>query len=158
MVAFIGAILGVVTGVIPEIVGYFKTKEDNKHAIALLHLQMEATKQGTELTMALEELRADLGEGDSLRRHDAAISGGKFMDALRASVRPVITYCFFFLFAAVEISAIWFMTMNTEMNFVEIMTAIWDENTQGMFAAVLGFWFGSRMMEKFSNKQRAKYV
>jgi len=150
MVAIIGALLGAVTGVIPDIVGYFQKRENNKHELEVLRLQMEAKEKGTKLDMAFEELKADLGEGDSLRRHDSSLHGGKFMDALRASVRPVITYCFFILFAMVEGSAIWFMAHNTEMNFVEIMTAIWDENTQGMFAAILGFWFGSRAMNKAS--------
>jgi len=74
-------------------------------------------------------------------------TNNSFIAALRASVRPVITYFFFFTFVGVEISIIF--------NLVEpaLIDQIWSDNTAGLFAAVLSFWFGSRAMSKVMRKE-----
>ena len=89
------------------------------------------------------DLKAEIQELKSLYKHDQSLTTtSPFISGLRASVRPVITYFFFFTFVGVELSVIF--------NLVDyiILQAIWNENTQGLFAAVLSFWFGSRAMSK----------
>ena len=91
----------------------------------------------------IKELKAEIQELKSLYKHDQSLTTtSPFISGLRASVRPVITYFFFFTFVGVELSVIF--------NLVDyvILQAIWNENTQGLFAAVLSFWFGSRAMSK----------
>ena len=89
------------------------------------------------------DLKAEIQELKSLYKHDQSLeTKNGFISALRASVRPVITYFFFFTFVGVEVSVIFSLVEP------HIIDRIWNTNTQGLFAAVLSFWFGSRAMSK----------
>ena len=52
------------------------------------------------------------------------------------------------MFIGVEVSVI-FSLVEPDM-----VDKIWNENTQGLFAAVLSFWFGNRAMSKVMNKRQ----
>ena len=45
----------------------------------------------------------------ALYQHDSQPAGYKWVEALRASVRPILTYAFFMLFAAVKIAGLYTM-------------------------------------------------
>jgi len=101
----------------------------------------------------LENIKADSAEGDSIRSHDASLDGGKFINALRAFVRPFITYTFFFLFCAVKIAAAYVMIQNGQ-SIPEMLKAVWDLETMALFSTVIAFWFGSRTLEKMDSRVR----
>lgn len=145
--ALISPLLGVFTSVIPGVLDMFKQRQENAHEAAMVKLRMDAAAQGVDLNIKLEEAKADANEGESIRQHDAAISGGKFVDALRASIRPVITYVFFFLFVAIKVSALIVM-LQTGLPITVALPAIWDTETTALFGAIMGFWFGSRTIER----------
>lgn len=145
--ALISPLLGVFTSVIPGVLDMFRQRQENQHERDMVKLRMDAAAQGVDLNIKLEEAKADANEGESIRQHDSAISGGKFIDALRASIRPVITYVFFFLFVAIKVSALIVM-LKTGMPITEALPAIWDTETTALFGAIMGFWFGSRTIER----------
>jgi hypothetical protein len=41
-------------------------------------------------------------------------------------------------------------------NPMDIVNAVWDQNTMAVFAAVLGFWFGSRSMTRLTEMYNIK--
>jgi hypothetical protein len=87
-------------------------------------------------------------EHDRLIQHDISINKGVgFISGLQKSVRPVITYAFFLLFATIEITLL-MEALRTGTNFSEAIQVLWDEETKGIFAAILAFWFGSRAIDK----------
>jgi hypothetical protein len=145
--ALISPLLGVFTSVIPGVLDMFKQRQEYAHDREMAKLRMDAAAQGVDLNIKLEEAKADANEGESLRQHDAAISGGKFVDALRGSIRPVITYVFFFLFVAIKVAALYVM-LSTGMPITTALPAIWDTETTALFGAIMGFWFGSRTIER----------
>ena len=67
---------------------------------------MEAQRQGH--TQRLEEIQvqADVAESKALYAHADQPSGVKLVEALRASVHPVIAYALFILFATVNRCAV----------------------------------------------------
>lgn len=67
---------------------------------------------------------------------------------LRASVRPVITYAFFGLFAGLKILAFCHALSVDHASALGSLPVIWDENADALFGAVLGFWFGSRIISR----------
>ena len=75
-------------------------------------------------------------------------SGVTWVDGLRASVRPVITYAFFLLFTTVKVSALYVLVVDQGIEFVVALPQIWDPETQALFAAVMSFWFGQRALAK----------
>lgn len=155
LLTLLSSLFGVASGVLPNIVKLMEVKQDHKHEIELTKLKMEAASKGLELTAIAEGAKADAAEGDSLRQHDSAIHTTGFMEGLRSSIRPVITYCFFFLFCGVKISIVWIM-IQRDHNPMDIVNAVWDQNTMAVFAAVLGFWFGSRSMTRLTEMYNIK--
>ena len=111
---------------------------------------MDAAREGLVLQLQVEGLKADASEGESLRKHDSDIEYTGFWGSLRASIRPTITYAFFIVFVAIKIAAFWVLVERNATP-TELLTLVWDNETMAIFSAIIGFWFGSRSIEKFSN-------
>lgn len=92
--------------------------------------------------------KADVAESKALYSHASQSSGVKWVEALRASVRPIITYAFFILFATVKTAAL-FKLLDQGVDVTSGLIAVWDAETQALFAAVMSFWFGQRALAKF---------
>jgi hypothetical protein len=69
------------------------------------------------------------------------------MHNLRASVRPVITYGFFFLLVVTDLALIWH-GINLNVSFDKLAEQIWTTETQTLFAAIVSFHFGGRAFGK----------
>ncbi len=148
MIALISTILGLLSSILPNIVKIYEKKQDLKHEIELTKLRIAAAERNVELTTVAEVAKADVSEGDSLRDHDSLLSGHSYFDALRASIRPVITYVFFLLFIGIKITVLVIM-VNRGVDADKIVNIIWDQETMAIFSAIIGFWFGSRMLKSF---------
>ena len=149
MISLIGSLLGFASGVVPEIVGYFRKQQDHEFELELYAAKAKYAEALTANKLKELDLKAEIQELKSLYKHDQTLTTDNgFISALRASVRPVITYFFFFTFVGVELSVIF--------NLVEpaLIDKIWSDNTAGLFAAVLSFWFGSRAMSKVMTKDK----
>jgi len=153
LLTLLSTLMGAGANLIPSIMGYFEAKQKHEHDMELARLQMEAAKQNVQLNIQLENVKADISEGESVRSHDAALDGGSFINALRASVRPVITYLFFFLFCAIKICAVYIM-MSKGIALELALPKIWDEETISLFAAIIGFWFGSRTINSMKSSKK----
>lgn len=140
MLALLGPLIGIFGSLLPSLLRLFERKQEIK-------FELERTKLQLENAVTIESLKADTAEGQSVRNHDIAVDGGSFFNALRASIRPVITYLFFFLFCAVKISAAYVM-LDSGVPVPEMLKAVWDAETMALFGTIMTFWFGSRTMEK----------
>ena len=148
MLTILGSLLGFAGSAVPSIIDMFKEKEDKKARVEMFKLQLDAKEKGVDLDIKLMETKAAVEEQKSLIEHD--ISLGKqagFINALRAFVRPFITYVFFLTFIGVKITLVW-DTINKGGDLVQILDSVWDEQTEALFAAIISFWFGSRAMPK----------
>lgn len=148
MLTLLGSLLGFITSAFPQLLGLIRDWQDRRHELAILDRQMEMQRQGH--TQRLEEIAvaADIAESQALYRHDAQPSGVKWVDGLRSSVRPMITYAFFLLFAAVKGSGLYLLIAVEGLVLAEALPRIWDDETAALFAAVVSFWFGARSLAK----------
>ena len=148
MLTLLGSLLGFLSSAFPDVLKLWRDNSDRKHELAILDRQMEAQRQGH--TQRLEEIQvqADIAESKALYRHASQPSGVKWVEALRASVRPVITYAFFILFAVVKSAAL-YKLLDQGGGITDGLIAVWDGETQALFAAVMSFWFGQRALSKF---------
>jgi hypothetical protein len=148
MLTLLGSLLGFLGSAFPQILKLFQEAHDRRHELAILNLQMEQQRQGHQ--QRLEEIQRDGDIKQSLARyqHDSQPAGYKWVEALRASVRPVLTYAFFLLFAAVKIAGLYTMVGFDGMSLAVALPLIWDAETQALFAAIMTFWFGQRAMGK----------
>ena len=151
MLTLLGSLLGFVTSAFPDLLGLFRDRQDRMHELAILDRQMEQARLGHQQRLEEIEVQADIAESKALYKHDQPV-GVAWVDTLRASVRPIITYAFFGLFASVKGSGLYVLVTVEGLLFAEALPQIWDPETQALFAAVMSFWFGSRTFTKMRNQ------
>lgn len=144
----IGSLLGFGSSVVPAITDHFKSKRNQEFELQKMEKMAELQKAGYDHEIKRYQEMGLHEEQKALLEHDTTISRGTgFISGLQKSVRPVITYCFFFLFAAIEFMLLK-EALNSGMDLSSALNVIWDDDTKAIFAAVISFWFGSRAVEK----------
>tara|TARA_R100001443_G_scaffold47021_2_gene59746 strand:- start:9214 stop:9675 length:462 start_codon:yes stop_codon:yes gene_type:complete len=147
MITLLGSLLGFGTSFLPEVLNYFKAGQEHKHKLEIMRVEMDMMSKRSELKLQLLDKEADIKETEGLYKHDSVDAGG-FINALRGSVRPIITYCFFGLFVAIKVTAL-LALMDTGHDLGRSLSLIWDDATAGLFAAIMSFWFGNRAVSKY---------
>jgi len=140
MLALLASLAGFFTSFIPELLNFVKDKRDKNHELEIIRLQVEAGKSQSSSKLEEVKIHADNVESKIIYNH-AKPAGIKWVDALSASVRPFITYSFLLLYLGIKATIL----LNYHPN---ISMPIWTEEDTGIFAAVLGFWFGNRSFLK----------
>ena len=158
MLSLLGTLLGFGTSVIPTVFDFFKEKSKRAADLEELKLRAELQAKGIDLNIKqikaqveVEEAKAVTAQQTGLYAHDASLKGGSFIDAMRASVRPVITYVFFGLFVTIKICAL-IVYIKSGLNYADAIPKLWDEETAALFASVVAFWFGNRAFDKSKKK------
>ena len=147
MLSILGSLIGFAGSAVPSVLDHFQQKDKQKNTVEILKLQGDLAKQGVEMDLMQFRERAADDEHRRLIEHDISMQHDTgLMGALRKSVRPVITYMFFGLFAAVKISTLMMALESNDFN--TAINMVWDEETQAIFAAIISFWFGSRALSK----------
>jgi hypothetical protein len=148
MISLLGTLMGFGTSIIPEILGYFKQKQADAHELEILGAKAKYAEQLSQLKIAELDAQAEIEETKGLYAHDRSIDSGKFINALRGSVRPIVTYLFFLMFAATKGTLIYAMIVNQNLDWTIAVEMAWDPETAAIFSAILAFWFGNRAMSK----------
>lgn len=171
MLTMISTLLSFLSGGLPKILDFFQDKQDKKHELELARLQIERelqlAKEGYAAQQRIEEVKLDeiktqteadtrqaligaqQSEMEMLYKHDMALGEGtsQWLKDLRASVRPVITYGFFFLLCSIDV-AIAYKGFSNGVEFNELANQLWDDETQALFASIIAFHFGGRAFGK----------
>jgi hypothetical protein len=147
MLALLSPLFGILGSLLPSIVRIFERKQEIKYEIELTKIKLDAAERQADLTYSIEMVKGDAQSRQSALDHDKSLDGGIFINALRASIRPVITYTFFFLFVGVKVAAAYVM-LSSGQSVPEMLKAVWDVETMSLFSTIIAFWFGSRVMEK----------
>ncbi len=151
MLSILGSLIGFGTSIVPEVLGFFKQSQANKQELLMLEAKAKYAEQLSTLKLKEIDAEADIAEAKGIYEHDRAMKSEGFVSQLRASVRPVLTYLFFILFATVKVSAL-VTVMSNGQEFTQAIVLIWDPETQAIFAAIVSFWFGSRAFSKAKAK------
>lgn len=171
MLTLLSTIVSFLMGGLPKILDFFQDKADKKHELELARLQTERELQMLERGYAaqakVEEIRLDQiqasaeaqthqtliaaqqAEMQSVYAHDTSLNAGTstWMKDLRASVRPVITYGFFFLLVAIDVG-LFMYGWNRGVDFKVLSDMLWDAETATLFASIIAFHFGGRAFGK----------
>jgi len=149
MLTAVTTLIGLLGGILPYVVRILELRQTYKYELELAKIQLEAAKMGFDLEYSINATKADIEEGKLLRYHDLYLDDSKFFNTLRASIRPILTYFFFFLFCAVKFSAMALM-FQQGYNGLEVLNAVWDIYTVSIFSAIIAFWFGNRAMSRIT--------
>jgi hypothetical protein len=171
MLTLLSTFLSFLMGGLPKILDFFQDKSDKKHELELAKVQTERelalAKEGFMAQQRIEEIRLDeiktqttsdqnialmaaqQAEMQAIYAHDMSLNEGtsRWMKNLRASVRPVITFGFFFLLVAIDIG-LFAYGWQRGADFKELADMLWDDETQALFAAIISFHFGGRAFGK----------
>jgi hypothetical protein len=171
MLTIFSTLVSFLMGGLPKILDLFQDRADKSHELKLAQMQTErelqlaaagyVAQQQIE-AIKLEEIQvqstsnekislvdAQKAEMQAIYAHDAALSEGtsQWMKDLRASVRPVITYGFFFLLVAID-ATLAYKGITSGVEFTVLADQLWDNETQALFAAIISFHFGGRAFGK----------
>ena len=171
MLTLLSTLISFLMGGLPKLLEFFQDRGDKKHELALAQLQiqreMEMRKLGFEAQERVEHVHtqqleietksaerqslvaAQQAEMQAIYAHDTDLNEGtsQWMKNLRASVRPVITYGFFFLLVGIDAALIWHGFTNN-VSFTDMAAQLWDDDTQALFASIIAFHFGGRAFGK----------
>lgn len=158
MITLLGAIIGLLGSLLPKLCGIFQDKLDKKHELDVLDRQVEMTKANINSRLEAIETQATAEEYKAL--YQTYNSGILWVDALNSTVRPVIAYSFFILYAFTKYPHLRFAfeVINSEHSFVNemafitayqnVMAVLWTEHDEAILAGVISFYYGSRAQEK----------
>ena len=148
MLSIIGTLIGFGSSIVPEVLGYFKQKQANAQDLLMMEAKAKYASRLSELKLQELDIEAEITETKGLYEHDQSLDSGAFVNGLRGSVRPVLTYLFFLVFATVKGTLLYTAVQDENINFETAVLMIWDGETQAIFAAIIAFWFGNRGMSK----------
>lgn len=163
MFTLLTTLVSFLAGNTPKFLEFFQNKSDQKHELALAQLQMqqqlELQKAGYVAQKDLEEIKldeikttteveafkAELADVDSARNNDIETSKGAsiWVINVRSLVRPAITFGLFTIFLFVEVFGFYY-AMHTNVEFKTALNVLWSNDTQIVWASIVGFYFGTR--------------
>ena len=148
MIALLGSLFGFISSMVPEIFKILQDKADKQHELTILQMQIESAKVSADIKREEINSYADATESRAIyRTYNTGIS---WVDALNGTVRPVITYCFFLLYAYVKFTQYHVIGSNAPLAvYLDIM---WNPEDQAIFAGVISFYFGQRAMRGIRGK------
>lgn len=119
-------------------------KQDNAHEMAMFQLQLEALKiQGNQ---KMDELVTQ-GDIEQIKGSYAPqqLTNIRWVDALNGTVKAVITYFFFSVYAYVKIMHL--HHVDWQVAVIDTPWTVWGSEDSGMLATILAHWFGGRLMK-----------
>jgi hypothetical protein len=146
MFALLGSLLGFAGSLLPDVFSMLRDRKDKTHELAILSKQMEFMEKGHHNRIAEINAMADAGESQYIYKF-AAKSGNAAIEALTTSVRPVLSYAFFSLYAYIKIAS--FFILHRYNNDIALsIVQVWSEEDQTIFCAIIAFWFGHRAFRR----------
>ena len=151
ILTLLGSLGGFAASAVPRIFDMVDEWQDRKHEREMVKLNMEAAKIQHELRLEEINAQADIAQTKAIYQHDSSIQTkpGGFINGLRGSVRPVVTYTFLSWFIATKGFALYALVWLEGMMLAEAMPVIYDDGSAAIFAAIISFWFGGRAMQRF---------
>lgn len=150
----LGSIFGGLFRLAPEVLKFWDRKDDRKHELAMYGLQIDLEK--TRGQVKLDEKYLDYGiantqaiQGAFESQAKEAAASYKWVAALSALVRPMVTYVLFGMYVAFKVIVI-AHAVQTGASWVEISTKHWTPDDFAMLNMILTFWFLGRPLEKRS--------
>jgi len=151
----LGSLMGGVFRIIPEVMKLLDAKSEREHELQMLSKEMDFAKIKGEISMREAETALTSQELISMtnaiqEQGETARAAGKFVSAISALVRPLVTYWFVVLYSAVKIATM-LVAFADNGNWKEVLINSWTKDDMALLMMILTFWFVGRVWER--NKQ-----
>lgn len=151
----LGGVFGGVLRLAPELFKLFDKKNERAHELKMIEAEMEFAKIRGEIAMRQVEATMTMAEMNTMaeafkEQSQTAKNAGKFVSAISALVRPMVTYAFLGLYAAVKIAA-FMIAIQQNGDWKEVLIQMWGSDDLAVFNMVISFWFVGRVYERTRN-------
>jgi hypothetical protein len=160
MLSILSSILGFATAGLPNILGFFQQRGDQKHEREMAQLQnAQALLMAEKGFVAQEKIAAIELEGTyaetyaqervALYDHDKKLveGGSQTVKNWNAMVRPVVAFIFVGELVLINfVSLAW--AMYSGVDFIVASQEVFSTDEMAIVASIIGFYFGSRTWEK----------
>lgn len=149
----LGSLFGGLFRLAPEILKYFDKKHERAHELSMFTIQTELEKMRGEFRMEEKYVEHSVTQLEAIKeafkeQADTAKSSYKWVAALSALVRPMITYVLFGMYICIKI-AVMSYAMSSGADWQTIVTSNWGTDDFAMLNMILTFWFVGRSIEKY---------
>ena len=148
----LGSVLGGLFRLAPELIKQFDRVNERQHELKMFSLQTELEKQRGAIVLEqkyVDHSTAQLGAIQEAFKEQSqtASNSYRWVAALSALVRPVVTYVLFGMYVLTKtLIIIYALQHNAEWNLV--LKANWHSEDFAMLNMILTFWFVGRSIEK----------
>ncbi len=149
----LGSLFGGVFRLLPEVIKFFDRKDERSHELKMFQLQTDLEK--VKGTFKTEEKYVDysIAEMNTISKafeEQSNIAGKsyKWVAALSALVRPIITYILFGLYVCFKLTTMIY-AINSGGIWYDVMMKSWTTDDFAMLNMILTFWFVGRAIEKY---------
>jgi hypothetical protein len=147
-----GGLLGGLLRLAPEVLKFLDQKNARQHELAMMDKEFQVAQLKLEGTLRATEAQADMSRldaiGEALKgQADMARAGGKWVSAISALVRPLVTYWFVALYSAHKVALLAQAHFEGQA-WKSIFVTSWGEQDWAIFSMILVFWFVGRVHER----------
>ena len=154
MLELISLALGGILRFIPELIKFQTQKREQAHELAMFDLQLKADELRSKLRVDEIRVQGEMaeaaGELEAMKSafEAAKPTGVKWVDALSATVRPVLTYWYCLVLYGAYKSILLYNGVAQEVPLYSFATLLVNEFDTGVMASIIGFWFVDRSIRK----------
>lgn len=157
LLTILGGLMGGLFRILPEVLKLFDRVSERKHELEMLKAEMEFAKLRGEIMMKQAEAAMTVAELDAMsvalkEQGQTARAAGKFVAAISALVRPLVTYWFVFFYSVVKVIGIG-LALEQSANWKEVIVQSWTVDDMAILMMIITFWFVGRIWESKYNKQ-----
>lgn len=149
----IGAILGLVGSIIPEVIKLFRERQQHKYEMEMLELQIKYQREMAEARIQEARALATLELDKEVYRYapvEVKPTGKTWLDAIQIigvfynqTVRPTLTYLVILCWLLVKYASWQALGGNLQM-----LPLVWTDADNEFVSAVVMFWFGGRAFSR----------
>jgi len=148
----LGGVFGGLLRLAPELIKTFDRGNERKHELAMLGAEMEFARVKGDIAMRQTEASMTITELNTMaeafkEQSTTAQAAGKFVAALSALVRPLITYAFIGVYFAVKVAS-YLIALSQGGEWREVLINLWNQDDVTIMFMIISFWFVGRVYER----------
>ena len=159
MLTLLGALFGLLGSFIPELLKFWKQKEDNRHELEILKIQGQMAKEQHQYRIEEIAANADVASEQAVYKSaEIKYTGIRWIDGIvelwNGIMRPWIATIFVCLYGIVKYAQ-WQLLKASDVSDWKAITILWTGDDMAIFSTIIAFYFGGRFMKYAMNKYGA---
>ena len=149
MFELIGALIGGVFRLAPEVLKILDRKFEREHELKKLDVEVSIAKMQAEFALQQGHQRLQEHELDAIgeafkQQAESDSRAWKWVASLSALVRPAVTYWFVFFYSVVKAAGL-YLAFLQDGSWTAVLLSGWTDYDEGMLSLILTFWFVGRV-------------